>query len=611
MPDFAPVALDVKPQPSLGPVVNTLSEIQQRQASTALAQVQGQRANALYNAYQTQDPGAIARAGDISGAKESLNYSQEAAGLSWLHSADGRAAIAGDAGAISRGMQINPAMTTAIMGAKKAIGDASSSLTDAHIKQLDLGSRYGTAWLMATTPAAKASVAAEAFPDPQQRAQFFAQPPEAQDDFARKMIGLGTVATAQASDKLYSATTVSPTTPEVRGAGLSGIMFGHEGATAAAPTAAPAGAPAAASTPAPNAVGAALQAQAAPPAAGDGTLPPQVSLFDLAGQAGGPRNTPTGPASAVVTPGGQAGALPATAQPDFASVSPAAPPLSNALAAKAAATRAALQAAAAPAPVPTPTPAAAAGPAPTLVGGVPVERGPGGTTISGGSPLLAENLKNLQEAASQPAQTRNLAMQTQAQSLLTAVNSPSFYSGSLSQQRLGAEKFWQGAIGMLGIHDPEFDKNIGTQEWFSKVSTAAAAEIAKTDVGSRVTNFDLSTFIRNNPGIETSPEGNKRLIGITAQIAARNTALSQAAAAAGNNYGAWEQQIRTYDGAHPIVDPESGTVLSAGGGRQGLPVALSSQQVQEGDIQQVYHLLPGAKVVLGGVTHTYEPPKAK
>ena len=230
MPDFSPVALSIKPPESLGPVVNTLSEIQQRQAATALTQVQGERANALYNAYQTQDPGAIARAGDIAGAKGTLDYSQEAAGLAWLHSADGKAAIAGDPAAISRGMQVNPAMTTAIMGAKKAIGDASSSLTDAHIKQLDLGSRYGTAWLLAQTPEAKAQVAAEAFPDPQMRAQFLAQPPEAQDDLARKMVGLGTVATTQATERMYGSETVNPAEPRVYGPGAASILFPQGGA---------------------------------------------------------------------------------------------------------------------------------------------------------------------------------------------------------------------------------------------------------------------------------------------------------------------------------------------------------------------------------------------
>lgn len=121
----------------------------------------------------------------------------------------------------------------------------------------------------------------------------------------------------------------------------------------------------------------------------------------------------------------------------------------------------------------------------------------------------------------------------------------------------------------LGLDQP-FD--ISDPEFLQKFNRQIAGQMAKASTGARVTNFELQNYLKSNPGIEMSPQGNVRLLGIMNQIEQRNIEVGQAirdAAAAAVSDGkkpdprAIEQIILNYDRTHHIKDPLTGQDLTA------------------------------------------------
>ena len=105
----------------------------------------------------------------------------------------------------------------------------------------------------------------------------------------------------------------------------------------------------------------------------------------------------------------------------------------------------------------------------------------------------------------------------------------------------------------------------------TKFNRSIAGAQAKGAVGSRVTNFELSNYLKANPGLDMSITGNQRLIGIQSQIEQRNVAVGNAirnATALAISHGqkidpvTVQSLITAYDDMHHVRDPVTGQDLT-------------------------------------------------
>jgi len=142
---------------------------------------------------------------------------------------------------------------------------------------------------------------------------------------------------------------------------------------------------------------------------------------------------------------------------------------------------------------------------------------------------------------------------------------PGMYMGAGADSVLAAQKFAKGVGEALKI--PGLDKiDVSSQEGVEKFGRQLAGAAAKTVGGARVTNFELEQFIKANPGLLTTREGNARLIGIMQQMAQREMDLSNLAADytdknPGASLSGFRGEIKKYDAANPIKDMD-GNILS-------------------------------------------------
>lgn len=145
-------------------------------------------------------------------------------------------------------------------------------------------------------------------------------------------------------------------------------------------------------------------------------------------------------------------------------------------------------------------------------------------------------------------------------------------TGGMGQaQILELQKTINNGLSALGIDKP-FDENaISDKEFLTKFNRQIAGQQAKASVGTRVTNFEMSNYLKANPGLEMSVAGNQRLIGIQSQIEQRNIAVGNAirdAAARAIAQGqkidpvAVQKIITQYDDSHHIKDPITGQDLT-------------------------------------------------
>lgn len=145
-------------------------------------------------------------------------------------------------------------------------------------------------------------------------------------------------------------------------------------------------------------------------------------------------------------------------------------------------------------------------------------------------------------------------------------------TGGLGQQQiLDLKKTLNAGASALGI-DKQFDENdISDKEFMAKFNRQIAGAQAKGAVGSRVTNFEMSNYLKANPGLDMSITGNQRLLGIQGQVEQRNievgNAIRQATAQAITSHKdidpvTVQKIITDYDEAHHISDPVTGQDLT-------------------------------------------------
>lgn len=145
-------------------------------------------------------------------------------------------------------------------------------------------------------------------------------------------------------------------------------------------------------------------------------------------------------------------------------------------------------------------------------------------------------------------------------------------TGGMGQsQMLELKKTINSGAAALGITTPFNENDISDKEFLTKFNRSMAGAAAKGAVGSRVTNFEMSNYLKANPGLDMSVTGNQRLLGIQAQIEQRNIAVGNAireATASAISSGkkidpvTVQKIITDYDTAHHIQDPVNGQDLT-------------------------------------------------
>jgi spore germination cell wall hydrolase CwlJ-like protein len=137
--------------------------------------------------------------------------------------------------------------------------------------------------------------------------------------------------------------------------------------------------------------------------------------------------------------------------------------------------------------------------------------------------------------------------------------------------RLELQKSINAGASMLGIDKPFDESDLSDKEFLTKFNRSMAGAQAKNAVGSRVTNFEMSNFLKANPGLDMSVTGNQRLLGIQSQIEQRNIAVGNSirdataqAISTGKKIDPVTVQgiITDYDKAHHISDPTTGQDLT-------------------------------------------------
>jgi hypothetical protein len=137
--------------------------------------------------------------------------------------------------------------------------------------------------------------------------------------------------------------------------------------------------------------------------------------------------------------------------------------------------------------------------------------------------------------------------------------------------RLELQKSINAGAAALGIERPFSEADLSDKEFLTKFNRSMAGAQAKGAVGSRVTNFEMSNFLKANPGLDMTVTGNQRLLGIQAQIEQRNIAVGNAirqATAQAISDGkridpvTVQRIVADYDEAHHVKDPITGQDLT-------------------------------------------------
>lgn len=143
--------------------------------------------------------------------------------------------------------------------------------------------------------------------------------------------------------------------------------------------------------------------------------------------------------------------------------------------------------------------------------------------------------------------------------------------GIAPEQRLQLQKSINAGAAALGIEKPFDETDLSDKEFLTKFNRSMAGAQAKNAVGSRVTNFEMSNYLKANPGLDMTPTGNQRLLGIQAQIEQRNIAVGNAireATAAAISAGkkidpvSVQKIITEYDANNHVKDPITGQDLT-------------------------------------------------
>lgn len=185
--------------------------------------------------------------------------------------------------------------------------------------------------------------------------------------------------------------------------------------------------------------------------------------------------------------------------------------------------------------------------------------------------------------------------------------------------RLELQKSINAGLNALGIDKPFSEADLSDKEFLTKFNRSMAGAQAKNAVGSRVTNFEMSNFLKANPGLDMTIAGNQRLLGIQSQMEQRNIAVGNAirqATAEAISQGkkidpvTVQKIITGYDETHHIQDPITGQDLTQSYAlpefqNQGTNAALAAQH--DKNMGPTEKVISGKTYVKQG-DHWYEKP---
>lgn len=144
---------------------------------------------------------------------------------------------------------------------------------------------------------------------------------------------------------------------------------------------------------------------------------------------------------------------------------------------------------------------------------------------------------------------------------------PEIYTGAGGNLSLQARKAIQGVAQAFGLSNEDVNDAISGTEGFQKVALKLAGAQAKALGGSRGTNFELDQYVKNNPGILLSQEGNDVMLNIMEQQARQNIDKSDIAThgvAQGLKPDGLIKQLDDYDSKSQIIDKLTGVDLKTG-----------------------------------------------
>jgi hypothetical protein len=99
-------------------------------------------------------------------------------------------------------------------------------------------------------------------------------------------------------------------------------------------------------------------------------------------------------------------------------------------------------------------------------------------------------------------------------------------------------------------------KGVPEAETIDKLNAFLASEATK-QISSRPAMFEFATFMKNNPGLQTSIEGTRKLISILRQGAESDVALGKAAGDE-RSLPHWPEVVDAHYKSHPIISPFTG-----------------------------------------------------
>jgi hypothetical protein len=189
------------------------------------------------------------------------------------------------------------------------------------------------------------------------------------------------------------------------------------------------------------------------------------------------------------------------------------------------------------------------------------------------APVVEEHKKLVAGLPQSQERLRNLNAMSGA---LQAIREKGGTTGMGEEEKVRLQSLVNTAANTVGMQP--FD--ISNQELMNKFGRLMAANAAKDAQGARVTNFELDNFLKANPGLSLSPQGNERLLGIMQQIEERNINVSKelrkrATSKSPPSVQENDQWVQQYDEEHHIKDPITGQDITAdpklpsGGGSSG------------------------------------------
>jgi hypothetical protein len=189
------------------------------------------------------------------------------------------------------------------------------------------------------------------------------------------------------------------------------------------------------------------------------------------------------------------------------------------------------------------------------------------------APVIEEHKKLVAGLPQSQERLRNLNAMSGA---LQAIREKGGTTGLGEEEKVRLQSLVNTAANTVGMQP--FD--ISNQELMNKFGRLMAANAAKDAQGARVTNFELDNFLKANPGLSLSPQGNERLLGIMQQIEERNINVSKelrkrATSKSPPSVQENDQWVQQYDEEHHIKDPITGQDITAdpklpsGGGSSG------------------------------------------